>query len=244
MLRPLLTVLLACLPAFACAEEELRALPRDLVHGLRQEARPEGVTAVLAGAMAAGAVRFNGTPFNDEHIRDTLVLNQPTGRRAQDLGAFIGNPLFLFPATGLAYAGGRLGGSDSFREFGLAGFEALILSGAETEVLKLTVRRLRPDRTDLDAFPSGHTSGSFALATVAASRWGWPAAVPAYLTAGFVGYSRIEKNKHYLSDVLFGAGLGIACGRSIHKARRAAEPGRYAWRPYFSPAGAGLEVVF
>ena len=39
--------------------------------------------------------------------------------------------------------------------------------------------------------------------------------MPAYLLAGLTGASRIHDNKHYLSDVIFGASLGIALGRGF-----------------------------
>ena len=39
--------------------------------------------------------------------------------------------------------------------------------------------------------------------------------MPAYLLAGLTGVSRIHDNKHYLSDVIFGASLGIALGRGF-----------------------------
>jgi membrane-associated phospholipid phosphatase len=106
------------------------------------------------------------------------------------------------------------------------------------------VRRLRPDTTGLAAFPSGHTSASFSLATVAASKWGWKVGVPACLLVGFVGYTRMESNKHYLSDVLFGAGVGIVSGRAVYTVRRHAHPDRYAFAPFVSPSGGGVTVFF
>jgi hypothetical protein len=78
-------------------------------------------------------------------------------------------------------------------------------------ILKKTVNDKRPDGTGL-SFPSGHTAEAFAGATMVSMEYGkrykW---VPyaAYGTAGVVGAMRIANNKHYLSDVLFGAGLGI-----------------------------------
>ena len=42
-----------------------------------------------------------------------------------------------------------------------------------------------------------------------------PAAVPAYLLAGLVGASRLEQDKHHLSDVVAGAALGYIVGRTV-----------------------------
>ena len=54
----------------------------------------------------------------------------------------------------------------------------------------------------------------FATATVFQRKWGWKAGVPAYLVATFVGVTRLE-NVHYLSDVTFGAAVGVASGLAI-----------------------------
>ena len=126
----------------------------------------------------------------------------------------------------------------------MLGFESLSLAGAQTLILKYSVRRLRPDKTDRAAFPSGHASASFALATVAASKWGWKVGVPACILASFVGFSRMENGSHYLSDVFFGAGLGIVSGRAAYKVRRQAHPDRYAFTPFVSPGGGGVAIFF
>jgi membrane-associated phospholipid phosphatase len=61
------------------------------------------------------------------------------------------------------------------------------------------------------SFPSGHAAMAFATATCLAfalPRW----AVVFYLIAAAVGAERVLENAHYLSDVVAGAGLGVACG--------------------------------
>jgi hypothetical protein len=70
------------------------------------------------------------------------------------------------------------------------------------------VGRERPNGQDNKSFPSGHASNSFALAAVAERHYGWKVGVPACAVAGLVGASRLEQDKHYLSD----AGGGIERG--------------------------------
>ena len=78
-------------------------------------------------------------------------------------------------------------------------------------ILKKSLKEPRPDGTAY-SFPSGHTANVFAGATMLAIEYGehhkW---VPyaAYGVATTVGAMRMINNKHYISDVLFGAGLGI-----------------------------------
>ncbi len=77
---------------------------------------------------------------------------------------------------------------------------------------KRAFRNLRPDNSAYDSFPSGHTAQAFAAATFLAVEYGstykWmPYA--AYGVASCVGSLRIVNNRHYISDVLMGAGIGI-----------------------------------
>jgi membrane-associated phospholipid phosphatase len=45
--------------------------------------------------------------------------------------------------------------------------------------------------------------------------YGWKVGIPAYAFATYVGASRIQVQKHYLSDVVFGAAVGIVAGRTV-----------------------------
>lgn len=77
-----------------------------------------------------------------------------------------------------------------------------------THGLKHTIDKKRPNGGD-HAFPSGHTSAAFQGAGFIHKRYGLKYAVPAYVGATFVGYSRIEAKKHDVADVLAGATLGV-----------------------------------
>ena len=107
--------------------------------------------------------------------------------------------------------------------------------------LKLTVGRERPDGSSNQSFPSGHTSGSFATATVLQRRFGWKVGAPAYALAGLVGASRLSENRHHLSDVVFGAAVGIAAGLSVGIAGGDSPIGV---QPQFVRGGMGLSFTF
>lgn len=87
----------------------------------------------------------------------------------------------------------------------LASFGATI---ATTHALKFSINRTRPNGGGL-SFPSGHTASAFVGASYFQRRYGWQFGAPAYALAAFTGYSRVQADKHYWSDVFAGAALAI-----------------------------------
>lgn len=87
-------------------------------------------------------------------------------------------------------------------------YKSIAASTATTFTLKYTVKRERPDGSNDRSFPSAHTMFAFQGATFIHQRYGFTYAIAAYLGGVFVGYSRIEVDKHYLGDVLAGAAIG------------------------------------
>jgi len=83
-----------------------------------------------------------------------------------------------------------------------------------TKGLKFTVDRARPDEGRY-SFPSGHAAATFANATVVQRHFGWKAGLPAYGLATYVSLSRLPDKKHYASDIVFGAAIGLVAGRTM-----------------------------
>jgi membrane-associated phospholipid phosphatase len=86
-------------------------------------------------------------------------------------------------------------------------------------ILKPTVDRTRPNGGHY-SFPSGHSASAFAGAAFLQRRYGWKLGVPAAIAASFVGYSRVESNNHYTSDVVAGAAIAIAANLVFTHPRR------------------------
>ena len=80
---------------------------------------------------------------------------------------------------------------------------------ATTYLFKYTVREKRPDSSNTDSFPSGHTSSAFAGASFIHMRYGLKYAILPYMAAVYTGYSRIYANRHHPVDVYAGAAIAI-----------------------------------
>jgi hypothetical protein len=94
--------------------------------------------------------------------------------------------------------------------------ESLLEVEAVQQILAHTVSRERPNHSDNTSFPSGHSAWSFAATTLIVRDLHDPAddsfhAVDAllYAPAIFVGWERVASNKHWTSDVVCGAFLGV-----------------------------------
>ncbi len=88
-------------------------------------------------------------------------------------------------------------------------YKSFFTNLATTYALKNIVDKERPNGKS-QSFPSGHTSVAFQGAAFIHKRYGLKYAIPAYLGASFVGYSRVESDNHYVEDVIAGAAIGIA----------------------------------
>lgn len=111
----------------------------------------------------------------------------------------------------------------------LLALESFTLASLMTRIPKTLVGRQRPDNWEGNgpyeingpfkgnSFPSGHTTASFAVASVLATQFRDIKWVPfaAYSVASMVGLSRIYDNKHWLSDVVAGAAIGTLVGNLV-----------------------------
>lgn len=90
-------------------------------------------------------------------------------------------------------------------------FSTAIMAGV-VNTLKTTTQVERPDGSNRHSFPSGHTATAFMTATMLTKEYGhispW-IGIGAYSVASATGLMRMANNKHWLSDVMTGAGIGI-----------------------------------
>lgn len=91
-----------------------------------------------------------------------------------------------------------------------------------TEGLKIVLPKERPDGSDRESFPSGHTSIAFQSAAFLHFRYGLRYGAPVYGMGAFVAYSRVHARKHFVEDVLVGMVLGVASSALVTDRRRKA----------------------
>lgn len=90
-------------------------------------------------------------------------------------------------------------------------FSVALMAGT-VQGLKNATNVMRPDGSDNHSFPSGHTATAFMTATMLNKEYGYKSpwiGVGAYSVATATGLMRMANNKHWLSDVMVGAGIGI-----------------------------------
>jgi len=140
-------------------------------------------------------------------------------RRAKWLGEsadVIGGHYVIVPAAACLYAAGRWSdGHQRFRDWTYDLGQVTLITVGYTMAIKFATRRLRPDGSKHDSFPSGHTANAFAWAYVADHYGGAWMGAGAYATAGLIGIGRMERNAHHLSDVVGGAALGYIVSRTV-----------------------------
>ena len=156
-------------------------------------------------------------------------------------GARVGGAAMV-PVVGALFVAGRFAPEGRFSAMTYDFMQAAIVNGLYTGVLKYGVSRERPDGSNSQSFPSGHASNAFALATVVEHHYGWKVGVPAYALASCIGLTRIEQNRHYLSDVLAGATLGVIVGRTVTRldGQQPAKKRTLALAPATDPHGQGV----
>ena len=170
-----------------------------------------GATAVLIGF--------------DQKISDTLpqktFLTTPSTWASR-----IGADYTIYPLWAMFYVYGKIGEHPRARDTGRIGIESLLDADITVNILKLATQRPRPENkgesvkffTGGDAFPSGHSIKSWALARVAAREYSDNKWVPwvSYTAATAVSVARFGGRRHNASDALAGAAIGYFIGDFVY----------------------------
>jgi membrane-associated phospholipid phosphatase len=127
---------------------------------------------------------------------------------------------FILPAIGV-YGLNFIGikGKNNFFDRSAMFFLSGTLANAVSYSFKTNYDYLRPDGSEFNSFPSGHTTNAFVCAEFLHQEYGhlspWYS-VAGYSLAAATGAMRLMNNRHWMSDVLVGAGLGMISVKSVY----------------------------
>jgi membrane-associated phospholipid phosphatase len=225
--------------------------------------------AVLAGSVVVATVIAK--PFDERIAARLQDSSTQDSRRIQRMATFVrtvATPGSYYIGISM-YAAGRLTDHDRLADVGLHGTEALLIGEAVGGVIKAVVGRQRPSvlprnassyqlgrglRADIyRSFPSGHTTSAFAAAAAVSSEtarfWPgtrWVIGPILYTGAALTGVSRMYNNRHWMSDVLVGAGVGTFAGLKVLRYQHS-HPGnridRWLLKGTLSPAPGGGQAL-
>ncbi len=194
--------------------DDIWSLPRLVIDDSKEIIATDNNLLWLLGAAGGGiALRQGG---GDDRIADNFDDHPwvSTHKGLDKIVDYAGGPGIHFAASGLWYLTAASNGDETNKKNAWTMFEAVSVTGAVTLGLKLLINDDTPNGKDL-AWPSGHTSSSFAVASVLHDLYGPEVGIPAYLGAGFVGYRMMDAGDHWASDVLFGGLLGYIIGHHV-----------------------------
>ena len=164
-----------------------------------------GVPLFFAGLAVKGDKAMFRVNNKDGKKNTQLLTNFKTG--IDDYTQFFGPVM----TVGLKL-GGYEGRSDWGRLLASAGMSYAIMAGFVNGI-KYTAKEMRPDGSSANSWPSGHTATSFVGATILHKEYGLTRSpwfsIAGYGVATATGIMRVLNNRHWISDVMSGAGIGI-----------------------------------
>ncbi len=237
----------AATPAFASSPDPLAAsrrpgpgsgpsAPSSPSLDLRTLGAPSSLL-ILGVAATAAAWTWEETDEQQTQIRSRL--DGSALDPAIDLGNLYGSGWVLGLGSASLSATGRVTGREGVTALGDDLLRSFTWSAAATGSLKYGIDRRRPSGGRL-SFPSGHTTSAFSAVPVLWHHGGWKAGVPAAALASFTALGRIEENRHFVSDVIAGAAVGLLVGRSV-AAQRARRERAARWILEADRVGVGWE---
>jgi membrane-associated phospholipid phosphatase len=198
--------------------------------------------ALLAAGGAAALAVHPADDYVESHIvgnsraNDAFKLGKWAGSVYAETGASVG--LWVVGRYVLPPGEGGLR-TNKVSHLGFDLMRAQVVTQTLVQGVKYAVRRDRPTG-ECCAFPSGHAASAFAMAAVLERHLGYRASWPALAVASYVAASRLVDNRHFLSDVVFGAALGEAVGWTVVGRHGRSQ---YALQPVPLPGGMMFALV-
>ncbi len=171
-----------------------------------------------------------------------------------DVSNEFGGPLVIIPLAGI-FEASLIFGDERFQDAAFTSLQSWIFSGMLSKLFKFAFGRYRPgtgsspDHIVLfsghTSFPSGHTSGIFSVVTPWVLYYPNVATYGLFLLGASTAIARIALDKHWPTDVIAGATLGILTGRWLAKRHKdeGSSPGSKI-TPIVGPESAGIRFTY
>jgi membrane-associated phospholipid phosphatase len=156
-------------------------------------------------------VAIAAAPWDRQGVNNGFNIPTALFESGNTIGQFAFQTAAGFAAYGVGTAVGNAKAADVGRDI----VRAQLVSQVMVQALKHTIRRERPDGSNSAAFPSGHSASAFATAGVLHRHYGWKVGAPAYALGGYIALARMAWNRHHATDVVMGAGFGLASARTV-----------------------------
>lgn len=215
---------------FETVKTDLRAFPDRLEQDGKATFLNRDRAAILLWAGLASVAMNNGNA--DDDIARYFERHDKFSKTEAEVLNVIGSPLTHFPATALWYAVSVNREDDMNKQRAMTMFTALTINGVATTALKAVRHNDRP-AGDGWAWPSGHTSSSFTVASVLHEFYGLKVGIPAYAAAGLVACRMMDVGDHWASDVVFGATLGLVVGHTVARNHEMPKIAAFEVLPYY-----------
>jgi len=224
-------------------KHDLTGLPEDIVEDSNKvflSNRANMFALMLAGG--ASVVMHNSNA--DDDIQDDVQHHRVFKGFCDESLNIVGSPASHFAAAGLWYALSAEDNDQFNKERAWTLVRALSVNGVVTLGLKAIRDNDTPNHKRW-AWPSGHTSSSFTVASVLDEFYGPKVGIPAYALASVVAYRMVDTGDHWTSDVIFGATLGWVVGHTIAGEHKSLEIAGCQVIPYAGgeQAVAGLAIT-
>lgn len=205
-------LLASTLPASALDERHLAAETDTIVTSYRFRPAQLIVPGVLIGVGIVG-LESDWLKHTNTETRDELQEHHHPRVGVDDFSQYA--PLAATYGLRLCGVKGRHG----YLDLTVIAGTAYLLTGLTVYGIKTLTKVERPDGSTRNSFPSGHTATAFAGAEILRREY-WHVSpwigVAGYAVAAGTGFLRMYNNRHWLTDVLAGAGFGILSAQAAY----------------------------
>lgn len=202
--------------------------------------------AAAGGALLLPTERFDATGRTEIQSRYNGTLEHYL-----DITNEFGGPLIIIPLVGI-YEAALFSGNERFQDAAFTSLQSWVYNGVITAIFKQSFGRYRPESgsdprnfkpfSGNSSFPSGHTSAIFAIVTPWVMYYPNVATYSLFILSASTGIARIAIDKHWPTDIIAGAALGIFTSRWLSRRHMSgSELPSTSLTPIVGPESAGVQ---